>query len=296
MDSSRLKTSVPAGDCWKPPAVSVWVPHCPWCQGWFSPHPSAVPHRNSSPRDHLPPTFTGQPQDSSESSRHSPSLPRAPGLVLLSLPFLLSPLRPPEPWPPSFCPQHLESAPSSPRLQLPERPVGVQAYVCVWSRGGGGSHFCREKAVGQVLVWEEWKPLTFGLPGAERMGRQQLFPPLCRAFAFSSPPQTRELLGAAEQGGSHVTDGETEAQREETRSSHREFLEEMGLELRLLSSGQGFPCYCHLPSCAVNLLVEMSGCEVVFEEKRKGWRTAAYIPLQVRILEVLGSLAAEKLV
>ena len=93
-----------------------------------------------------------------------------------------------------------------------------------------------------------------------------------------------------------LTDGETEAQREETRGSHRELLEEMGLELRLLSSGQGFPCYCHLPSCAVNLLVEMSGCEVLFEEKRKGWRTAAYIPLQVRILEALGSLAAEKLV
>lgn len=80
------------------------------------------------------------------------------------------------------------------------------------------------------------------------------------------------------------------------RSSHREFLEEMGLELCLLSSGQGFPCYCHLPSCAANLLVEMSGCEVLFQEKRKGWRTAAYIPLQVRILEALGSLAAEKLV
>ena len=159
-------------------------------------------------------------------------------------------------------------------------------------QGWGGSHFCREKAVGQALVWEEWKPLTFGLPGAERMGRQQQFPPLCRAFAFPSPPQSREPQG---QGGSPVTDGETEAQREETRGSHRELLEEMGLEL-LLSSGQGFPCYCHLPRCAVNLLVEMSGCEVLFEEKRKGWRTAAYIPLQVRILEALGSLAAEKLV
>lgn len=165
MDSSRLKTSVPAGDCWKPPAVSVWVPHCPWCQGWFSPHPSAVPHRNSSPRDHLPPTFTGQPQDSSESSRHSPSLPRAPGLVLLSLPLLLSPLRPPEPWPPSFCPQHLESSPSSPPLQLPERPVGVQAYVCVWSRVGGGVSLLQREGCWPGLglggaetldVWSPW--------------------------------------------------------------------------------------------------------------------------------------------
>lgn len=195
MDSSRLKTSVPSGDSWKPPAMSVWVPHCPWCQGWFSPILPPFPTGAPAPATTCPPPSPGRPQDSSENSGHFPSLP------LLLSPLLRGALAP------SLCPQHREPSPSSPALQLLERPVRVQPIyvcVCVWR---GESHFCREKAVGQALVSEEQKPLEW-----EGNGSSHPF----AGLLLSSPSHAKELLGAAGQGGSHITDGETEARRKET--------------------------------------------------------------------------------
>lgn len=195
MDSSRLKTSVPSGDSWKPPAMSVWVPHCPWCQSWFSPILPPLPTGAPAPATTCPPPSPGQPQDSSENSGHFPSLP-----------LLLSPLLRPEPWPPLSALSTGSPLHHPPRSSFLRGPSGYSLYicVCVWR---GESHFCREKAVGQALVSEEQKPLEW-----EGKGSSHPF----AGLLLSSPSHAKELLGAAGQGGSHITDGETEARRKET--------------------------------------------------------------------------------
>lgn len=147
-----------------------------------------------------PPSFRRSPQELQPHATTCP--PPSPGSLrtppensgLPSLPFSSLRYSVREPWPPSFCPQHEEPSPSSPRSSfLRGITSGYSLYicVCVWRE----SHLCRGCWPGPV--WAR-KPLEW---------KARQFSPRRRAFAFFTLLMLRSSLELQGKGGSHITDG-----------------------------------------------------------------------------------------